>query len=88
MEIKKILESLLKTNNFDYLEKISSNWDKFLPEIYANESEPVILNKKRLIVKVNSSSMVYSLLFKKRMLINKINSFFNEIVVDDISFRQ
>jgi len=64
-----------------------TDWEKIIGKETAKYTTDVKLKDGKLTITFKSAALRYELMMKKKLLIDRINSYFNTIVVKDIDFR-
>ncbi|MGD9978473.1 MAG: DUF721 domain-containing protein [Bacteroidales bacterium] len=66
---------------------LMNDWEKIIGRETAKYTTEVRLKDGKLTISFKSAALRYELMMKKKLLIDRINSFFNATVVKDIDFR-
>ncbi len=88
--LKEILEDFL--NNYKKSKEtpqtiILKNWEEIISKQAVNESRPITIKNKVLIVAVSNSALLHHLTFQKREICKKIEKILNSKTIKDIRFK-
>jgi hypothetical protein len=85
--IKNVIDDVVKDFGFSelvYCEKIKNNLENIFSKNIKNEIEILSLKDGNLLIKCDSSSWRYEINIRREDFINKINSFFDSLIVKSI----
>jgi len=88
--IKDIIKSFIKTtkiNEMAELNFIVENWEKIAGKDISQVTSPVRLYKDKLFISVENSVIMEEMVYRKKKLIEKINSVFKEEKIKNIIFK-
>jgi hypothetical protein len=89
IKVSDAFQSWLKDNN--YIDRtigfqIAENWQKIAGKTIYDHTENISVRLPKVFLKINNSSLRELLFLEKELLIDKINTFTNQDVVEDIIF--
>lgn len=88
--IRSILEETLKGLEIDGYVKTHSiffSWKEIVGDSIAQQAQPRLIRNRILFIDVSHSTWMQQLQFLKSILLEKVNSFLGEPVIQDIRFR-
>lgn len=87
--IKDLLNSVFKSYNQGYKYEETSvinSWDQIVGSMIAKNTTKIFINKKVLYLTVSSPALKNELRYHKLVLIDKINDFAEQKIINDINF--
>ncbi len=87
--IKDLLNSVFKSYNQGYKYEETSvinSWDQIVGSMIAKNTSKIFINKKVLYLTLSSPALKNELRYHKLVLIDKINDFAEQKIINDINF--
>ncbi len=84
--IKEYIEALGHRRKLHEVNIIAS-WEKIMGKAIANHTKNVFIKNKVLFVKIDSSALRNELLMRKESVINHLNNYAGEIIIEKIIFQ-
>ncbi|MCX5774235.1 MAG: DUF721 domain-containing protein [Fusobacteria bacterium] len=84
--IKELVEERSKNSNFFLLERVRNRWPEIIGTVLASKSYPIFIKDKKLKIAAENSAWITQLNFLKNTIKDKINTAFNDFIVDKIDF--
>ncbi|MDG1724315.1 MAG: DUF721 domain-containing protein [Bacteroidia bacterium] len=87
--IKDLLNSVFKSYNQGYKYEETSvinSWDQIVGSMIAKNTTKIFINKKVLYLTLSSPALKNELRYHKLVLIDKINDFAEQKIINDINF--
>ncbi|MDC0579399.1 DUF721 domain-containing protein [Bacteroidia bacterium] len=87
--IKDIMSSVFESYNqgHKYEEtSVINSWEQIVGTMIANKTDKLFINKKKLYLTLNSPALKNELRYHKLVLIEKINTFAKQNIINDIHF--
>lgn len=88
--IKEIIKNLVKKAKFKQINEanfILENWEKIVGKDISKVTSPIRLYEDKLFVNVDNSVIMEEMIYKKKELIEKINSIFKKRKINNIIFK-
>ncbi len=88
--IKEILDQFLKEHKKtgkSLQSKIIENWQQIMPDKADENTKPITIKNKTLIIAVSNSALLYQLTLKKTEILNTIQHIFNTKDIINIRFK-
>lgn len=88
--IKEIIKDLVKKIKFRQMNEeifIMENWGKIVGNDMSKYISPIKLHKDKLFINVENSVIMEEMIYRKKELIEKINSIFKEKKIKNIIFK-
>lgn len=88
--IKEIIKSLLKNAKFKQMNEtyfIFENWEKIVGKDISEVTTPIRLYKDKLFVNVENSVIMEEMIYRKKEIIEKINSILKREKINNIIFK-
>lgn len=88
--IKEIIKNLVKKTKFRQMNEanfILENWEKIVGKDISKVTSPIRLYKDKLFINVENSVIMEEMIYRKKELIERINSIFKERKINNIIFK-
>jgi len=87
--LKELMTKLIKSykQGHKYEESnVINNWEQIVGTVIAKKTSKLFINKKTLYLTLTSPALKNELRYHKLVLIDKINTFANQKIINDINF--